>query len=180
MKLIVWLGNPGTQYELTRHNAGRLALGDIVDQFDGTSFLYQEKFLSEVATGMIDKRQVIYAKPNTYMNKSGSAVRKIAKFYDITSDDILVIHDDIDHISGKIKLKYSGSHAGQKWVKDIIEKLGTKQFRRLKLWVGRPSNPKYDISDYVLGKMWPDELKYRADARLDICEQVQQWLKNVG
>jgi peptidyl-tRNA hydrolase, PTH1 family len=179
MKLLVWLWNPWPEYAITRHNVWFLALDEIVHQYDGTDFLYNKKFKAELATGMIGKRQVLYAKPQTYMNKSWTSVQALANFYGIESEDILVIHDDIDHMFGKIKLKFRGSHGGHNGIRDIIDNIGGQKFRRLKLWVGRPSGT-MDVSAYVLGKMKDDEMKYRSDHMPDIFEQVEMWLKNVG
>lgn len=179
MKLIIWLGNPWSEYTSTRHNIGFLALDELVHQYDGTEFLYSKKFDAAVSTGVIGKRQVLYAKPQTFMNKSWLSVRALANFYKIEMEDILIIHDDIDHIFGKIKLKFRGAHGGHNGVRDIIDKLWGKKFRRLKLWVGRPSG-KMNVSDYVLGKMKDDEMKYWADHMPEIFDQVELWLKNVG
>jgi PTH1 family peptidyl-tRNA hydrolase len=113
------------------------------------------------------------------MNKSGSSIQSLVNFYKLEKEDILVIHDDIDHAFGKIKLKYGGSHGGHNGIRDTIDHLGSQKFRRLKLGVGRPSG-KMDVSDYVLGKMKDDEMKHWADHLPDVFAQVEQWLKNVG
>ncbi len=179
MKLIIWLWNPGSEYAATRHNIGFLVLDELVHHFDGTNFLFNKKFSAEVATGMIGKTQVLYVKPQTFMNKSWISVKALASFYDIDSEDILVIHDDIDHAFGAIKLKFRGSHGGHNGLRDIIEKIGGQKFRRVKLGVGRPAQ-KHLVSDYVLGKMKDDEMKHRSDNTPKIIDQVEQWLKNVG
>ena len=179
MKLIVWLGNPWLQYAHTRHNVGFLVVDELVQQYDGTDFLYNKKFDAQLSTGMIAKRQVLYAKPQTFMNKSGSTVSKLVNYYNIDLEDVLVIHDDIDHAFGKIKLKFRGSHGGHNGLRDIIARLDSQKYRRLKLWVGRPAN-KTQVSDYVLGKMKQDELDHWLDSLWDIFDQVELWLKNVG
>ena len=179
MKLIIWLGNPGPQYTITRHNIWFLMIDELIRQYDGTDLLYQKKFNAELATGMMWKRQVLYVKPQTFMNKSGSSIQSLVNFYKLEKEDILVIHDDIDHAFGKIKLKYGGSHGGHNGIRDTIDHLGSQKFRRLKLGVGRPSG-KMDVSDYVLGKMKDDEMKHWADHLPDVFAQVEQWLKNVG
>lgn len=177
MKLIVWLGNPWSEYANTRHNVGFLMLDEIVHQYDGTDFLYSKKFDAELATGIIGKRQVLYIKPQTFMNKSWVSVRSIANFYKISLEDILVIHDDIDHEFGKIKLKFRGAHGGHNGVRDIIEKMGGKKFRRLKLWIGRPAQ-KSQVGNFVLGKMKKDELSFWSSSLWEIFDQVELRLKN--
>jgi len=179
MKLIIWLWNPWAQYTTTRHNVWFLTVDELVHQFDGTNFLYSKKFDAEVATGIIGNHQVLYAKPQTFMNKSWKTVRALSNFYDIDSEDILVIHDDIDHAFGIIKLKFRGSHGGHNGLRDIIEKIGWQKFRRLKLWVWRPPH-KHQVTDYVLGKMKDDEMKRWSDHLHEITELVEQWLKNIG
>ena len=99
---------------------------------------------------MVDKRQVIVLKPQTFMNKSGKSVQAVMQFYKIAPQDILVVHDDIDLEVGKIKLKYAGSHGGHNGIRDIVAQCGTEQFRRLKLGIGRPEDPRHDIVEYVL------------------------------
>ncbi len=179
MKLIIWLWNPGSQYTTTRHNVWFLVVDELISHFDGTDLLFNKKFNAQVSSGMIGKRQILYAKPQTFMNKSWSAVQSLINFYKLDKEDILIIHDDIDHMFWKIKLKYSGSHGGHNWIRDIIDRVWSQKFRRLKLWVGRPSNQKM-VTDYVLWQMKEDELAYWSEHRKDIYEQVQQWLKNVG
>lgn len=179
MKLIIWLGNPWSKYTTTRHNLWFLALDEIVQHFDGTDLLYTKKYDAELSSWVIWKRQVLFVKPQTFMNKSWSCVSKLANFYKVSNNDILVIHDDIDHTPGKIKLKFSGSHGGHNWIRDITERLGSQQFRRLKLWIWRPVN-KSLVTDYVLWQLKEHELTYRNEHREDIFEQVQKWLKNTG
>ena len=181
MKLIVWLWNPGTKYVYTRHNAGFLVVDELVERYGGTTWLEHTTFDAHVSSGIIQNRQVLYVKPQTYMNRSGSSVRKIARYYDISPYDILVLHDDIDRQPQTTKLKYSGSHGGHNGLRDIIDCLGTKQFWRARLWVGRPSHPKMDVADYVLGRFSDDDLSFWQSAWVtDSQDLVEQWLKNVG
>jgi len=112
---------------------GFLVVDELVQQYDGTDFLYNKKFDAQLSTGMIAKRQVLYAKPQTFMNKSGSTVSKLVNYYNIDLEDVLVIHDDIDHAFGKIKLKFRGSHGGHNGLRDIIARLDSQKYRRLKL-----------------------------------------------
>jgi len=160
MKLIVWLGNPGKQYEHTRHNIGFVAIDYFLEQGkkwkEQGTWEYKNARKWEVCTanvwdqptGQVGKK-IVFLKPMEFMNRSGWAVSTIASFYKIEPKDILVIHDDIDLVVGKIQLKLWWSSAGHNWLKNIIEKLGTKEYWRLRIWVDRPSNQS-EVSNYVL------------------------------
>lgn len=146
MKLIVGLGNPGTQFNKTRHNVGFEAIDKLVQQLNVK--LKKSKF-----NGLIYKGpNYIIAKPTTFMNLSGDFVLNISSFYNIKLSDILVIYDDIDCKIGNLKFKNSGGHNGQNGIKDIIFKLQTPNFNRIKIGIGRPTNKSMDIANYVLGK----------------------------
>jgi peptidyl-tRNA hydrolase, PTH1 family len=148
MKLIVGLWNPGQEYEKTRHSIGFF----LIDSFVPWKFKYDEKYKSE----LYKDQDVIYLKPMEFMNRSGWAVSAVAKFYKIEPKDILVMHDDIDLPVGKIQLKLWGSSAGHNGLKDIIEKIGTKDFWRLRIGVDRPINQD-DVAEYVLSNFKKDE-----------------------
>lgn len=178
MKLIVALGNPWAEYATTRHNLGFLVIDKLAEVYGWTDFLEQKKFAWDVATGMVDKRQVIVLKPQTFMNKSGKSVQAVMQFYKIAPQDILVVHDDIDLEVGKIKLKYAGSHGGHNGIRDIVAQCGTEQFRRLKLGIGRPEDPRHDIVEYVLWKLGKDELLYRDQHLKDVQERIWEYMKN--
>lgn len=180
MKLIVWLWNPWVHYQSTRHNLGWIVLDQIVEYFWWTDFLSHQKFWSHISSWLIGKRQVMYVKPQTYMNNSWSPVYKIRTYYNITLDNILVIHDDIDLEDHTIKLKYNGSHWWHNWVRDITRRLDSKAFWRLKLWVWRPSHPWHDISQYVLWSLGETELSYRrwSQTTKKIVNTIDERLKN--
>ena len=155
MKLIVGLGNPGKEYENTRHNIGF----NIVDTFlnvKSEASNWKEKDGAEyIILGTTSK--VIYIKPTTYMNLSGRAVRNFMNFYKIEVKDVLVIHDDLDLELGTYKLKKSSTSGGHNGVQSIIDELGTNDFLRLKIGI---SKPEYDnIIDFVLKKFAPSELE---------------------
>ncbi|KAF3977002.1 MAG: aminoacyl-tRNA hydrolase [Methylococcales symbiont of Iophon sp. n. MRB-2018] len=148
IKLIVGLGNPGSQYEKTRHNAGFLFLDRLLEsQF--SEWLKESKFHGLVATVFIDRRKVILLKPQTFMNRSGLSVASVAKFYKMESEEILVIHDDLDFDVGVVKLKIGGGHAGHNGLRDIMSCLGDKDFCRARFGIGRPVLGK-PVIDYVL------------------------------
>lgn len=135
MKLIIGLGNPGKQYEKTRHNAGFMAVDFLMDKIDLGSFKRQSKFKAEIAEGIIGGKKIIIAKPQTYMNNSGEAVQLLQSFYKIDPEDIIVVYDELDLPLGKIRVRDEGSSAGHNGIKSIIEKLGTDKFMRIRIGI---------------------------------------------
>jgi PTH1 family peptidyl-tRNA hydrolase len=180
MKLFVGLGNPGQKYSKTRHNAGWIALDQLCEAEGFTNFLGNKKFHGEVANGLLGKWQIIALKPQTFMNKSGQSVQAIMQYYQIEPHDILVLQDDIDLPFGAIKLKYGGSHGGHNGIRDLIAKLGTDKFRRLKIGIGRPVHPEHGVVDYVLNTFSGTDMQRFKDHEQDIRERVGSYLKNTG
>jgi PTH1 family peptidyl-tRNA hydrolase len=174
MILLVGLGNPGTKYENTRHNAGFLAIDHIADKF----FLDKKsnKFESEVFSGEISGNKITAIKPQTFMNLSGSSVQKFATFYKLQTNQIFVFHDEIDLKIGIHKIKFAGGHAGHNGLKDIDSKIG-KNYHRIRIGVGRPENPQFEISDYVLGKFSDAERKIIDQKIYDISEIIKDIIK---
>lgn len=144
MKLVVGLGNPGKEYQDTRHNVGYLVL----DAFLG-DISWKKKFNAMYYTDTISGEKVLFVKPLTYMNLSGNAVVEFVNYYDIELDDLLVIHDDLDLPFGKYKIKVNSSAGGHNGIKSIISSLGSQNFARLK--VGISHDRSIDTKDYVLG-----------------------------
>jgi len=157
MLLIIGLGNPGAGYSKTRHNAGFLLL-DFLARKHGISFSSRE-CLSHSGKGQINQKPVVLAKPRTYMNLSGQAVAKLARKYHVKPTEIVVIHDDLDLKPGQLRLRSGGSSAGHKGIDSIIASLGTRDFVRLKIGIGRPqdSADEEDVVDYVLGDFTREE-----------------------
>ena len=153
MKLIVGLGNPGREYENTRHNIGFMCL----DQYVTTNKLdnYKEKFNGLYTKFLYNNEQIILLKPLSYMNLSGTVVRKYIDYFKINPQDILVIHDDLDMPTGKIKLKSNSSSGGHNGIKNIIEEIKTQNFSHLKIGISKDN--RYDVKDYVLGKFTTEE-----------------------
>ena len=180
MKLFIWLGNPGEKYSKTRHNAGFLALDHLCTAEGFTDFLPNKKFHGEVANGLIGKWQIIALKPQTFMNKSGQAVQDIVQYYKLDVHDMLVIQDDIDLPFGALKLKYGGSAGGHNGIKNIIAKLGTEKFWRLKIGIGRPVHPEHDVVDYVLNVFSGTDLHWFTEHEKDIRDRIGDYLKNTG
>ncbi|MGL4617019.1 MAG: aminoacyl-tRNA hydrolase [Mycoplasmoidaceae bacterium] len=153
--LIIGLGNPGSKYENTKHNAGFIALDFFANQ---KNFVFNANIFDGIFYKLKDdKKEVFFLKPQTFMNLSGECVLKFINFYKINIKNILVVYDDLDLPIGKIKIKRNGSSAGQNGIKDIINKLGTEDIKRIKIGIGRPKNKNDSIPNYVLSKFSFDE-----------------------
>ena len=153
--LIAGLGNPGREYENTRHNAGFVAADILSDKFNIS--LNKSKFDSLYGDGTIAGARVLLVKPQTYMNLSGTAVQKLSAFYKIPANKIIVMHDDVSLDVGKIRIRRKGSAGGQKGLANIIQLLGTEEIPRIKIGVGSKPHPDYDMKDWVLGKIPPEQ-----------------------
>ncbi|WP_417251720.1 aminoacyl-tRNA hydrolase [Castellaniella sp.] len=137
IRLIVGLGNPGPEYETTRHNAGFWLADHFADDLHA-SFALDKSFFAWVARARHAGQAVILAKPATFMNKSGQAVGALARFYKLQPEEILVLHDEMDLLPGAVKLKCGGGHAGHNGLRDIQAVLGTPKFWRLRIGIGHP------------------------------------------
>ncbi len=153
MKLIVGLGNPGKEYEKTRHNIGYMVI-DNYAKAHGVE-INKKKFNSLYQKLIVDNCDVLLVKPETYMNLSGEAVISFVNYFKIDIEDILIIYDDLDLECGKMRLRDKGSSGGHNGIKNIISLLGTDKFKRLKL--GISNNKMIETKDYVLGKLTSDE-----------------------
>lgn len=145
--LIVGLGNPGKQYENTKHNIGFLGVDELARRH-GLVFGKTER-KAKTADGLIGERRVLLAKPQTYMNLSGEAVRSLVDFYKVELANLIVIYDDLDLPLGTLRLRMTGSAGGQKGIKSIIQHLGTQDFCRVRIGIGRPPG-RMDPAAYVL------------------------------
>lgn len=150
ISLIVGLGNPGAQYETTRHNVGFWFVEALARSYGG-QFRAETKFFGEVARVGIEGRSVWLLKPTTFMNRSGQAVAALARFYKIPLESILVVHDELDLDPGVARLKQGGGHGGHNGLRDIIAQMGGKDFKRLRLGIGHPGVAR-DVSNYVLSR----------------------------
>ncbi len=148
IKLIVGLGNPGREYEATRHNAGFWWVDELV-RAHSASFRADSKFHGLVARATLHGHEVHLLKPQTFMNVSGRSVGAVAQFYKIVPEQILVVHDELDLPPGSAKLKLGGGHGGHNGLKDIIAHLGTKEFWRLRVGIGHPGD-RAEVVNYVL------------------------------
>ncbi|MEQ1557325.1 MAG: aminoacyl-tRNA hydrolase [Methyloglobulus sp.] len=148
IKLIVGLGNPGQQYEKTRHNAGFLFLDSLASE-RSCNWSNKSAFQGLIAEYNCGGEKVLLLKPQGYMNRSGQSVGKVAMYYKLSPEEILVVHDELDFEAGVLKLKKDGGHAGHNGLRDIIAHLGSKNFYRLRIGIGRPSAASV-VADYVL------------------------------
>ncbi len=172
LKLIVGLGNPGTRYAHSRHNVGFM----IVERFahaHGLGFA-RRRFNAELAEGEIDGMRTMVAKPQTFMNLSGEAVGKLFKFYKIAPHDLIVVYDDLDLPLGKMRMRPKGSAGGHHGMESIIARIGTSDFPRLRVGIGRP-NPDADI-DHVLSNFEGDERKLMDETFARAADAIDAWL----
>ncbi len=149
IQLIVGLGNPGNEYEKTRHNAGFWFIDRLASQYNLT-LKSESKFLGEVAKFNSPSGNIWLLKPTTFMNRSGQSIARLAQFYKIKPEQILIVHDELDLSPGSVKLKQGGGHGGHNGLRDSIAQLG-KNFYRLRLGIGHPGS-KEQVVGFVLGK----------------------------
>ena len=149
MLVIVGLGNIGDNYNNTRHNIGFMTVDKIFKQYNFPDWKKKDKYL--YSKKKINQNEILLIKPTTFMNLSGEAVLNISTLYKIRPDDIIVIHDDLDLKLGKIKIKTGGGSAGHNGIKNIDEKIG-KNYNRIRIGIGKSTNPYIDTINYVLGK----------------------------
>ncbi|MFV0494738.1 aminoacyl-tRNA hydrolase [Mycobacterium sp.] len=164
--LVVGLGNPGEKYARTRHNVG-FAVADLLAARLGARFTAHKRSGAEAVTGRLAGRAVVLAKPRCYMNESGRQVAPLAKFYSIPPADVVVIHDDLDLEFGRLRLKFGGGEGGHNGLRSVAASLGTKDFARVRIGIGRPPGRK-DPAAFVLERFSSPE---RA-AIPTVCEQA--------
>lgn len=150
IKIIVGLGNPGLQYEKTRHNAGFAFLDYLLDSH-GCRWSANNQFHGDVADFAFGANKLLMLKPMTYMNKSGLSVGKMLRYFKLAPDELLVVHDELDLPEGVVKMKRDGGHAGHNGLRDIIAHIDSRDFYRLRVGIGRPASGE-NVADYVLSK----------------------------
>lgn len=158
--LLIGLGNPGREYKDTRHNIGFMLIDQLAERIGARGMKVQSKAI--ITSGLYEERKLILAKPQTYMNLSGQSVQGLLHFYKIPLENLLVAHDDLDIPYGTIRIRPTGGPGGQRGMANTIELLGTKDFPRLRLGIGRPPG-RMDPKDYVLQDFSKDELKLMPD-----------------
>jgi PTH1 family peptidyl-tRNA hydrolase len=175
IKLIVGLGNPGKDYQVHRHNVGFWFCDALVRLYTGV-FKKEAKFFGEVAQVNIAGVFVRLLKPNTYMNASGKSIQSIANFYQIDTEEILVVHDELDINPGTVKIKFSGGHGGHNGLRDTIKALASKDFYRLRIGIGHPGD-KSKVADFVLHAPNKSEIGLIEDVLIDSLNVIEQVVK---
>lgn len=164
--IVAGLGNIGKTYERTRHNAGFLAIDYIAEKIGAR--IDRVKFHATVAEAEIGGTGVLLMKPATFMNNSGVAIAEAAAFYKIPPENVIILHDEISFDPGIIRIRRKGSAGGHNGLKSIIAHLGSQDFPRIKIGVGKKPSPEYDLADFVLGKFPEDDLKKLSERYPDI------------
>jgi PTH1 family peptidyl-tRNA hydrolase len=172
MKIAIGLGNPGEKYAFTRHNIGFMVIDELLSTYAASS-QFNKKFDSILYT--LDKERLL-VKPQTFMNVSGKAVNRVANFYKLRPEELLVVHDDVDLEFGEIKHQFGRSSAGHKGVESIIEALGSDEFSRVRIGIGRPTVPTMEIEDWVLQRFSEDKSEIQKVIKRAV-EVVENWLK---
>lgn len=176
MLIIAGLGNPGKEYENTRHNAGFMVMDALAEKIGAD--ISEKKHKALCGKGIIGGEKVILMKPQTYMNSSGESIRAAADYYKVDPEDILIVYDDISLAPGQLRIRAKGSAGGHNGIKSIIAHLGTQEFPRVKVGVGeKPS--RMDLADYVLGHFSKEEQATMADAVKEAADAVCE-IVNVG
>jgi PTH1 family peptidyl-tRNA hydrolase len=174
--MIVGLGNPGKDYDLTRHNAGFLCLDAFVKQADEMAEWIQKKdFKALVSSGRLGDKQVIAMKPTTFMNLSGEAVQSVAHFYNILPADIVVVHDELDIDFGQIRLRIGGSSAGHNGVKSVSQHIG-EDYGRIRIGVGPKYPAKIKSEDFVLQKFSAKEQAQLSNLTREVTSIISEYL----
>ena len=175
MKIVVGLGNPGIKYAGSRHNTGFSVITSISDKFDIP--LNKKQCKAVVGLGLISGERVVLAEPQTFMNLSGEAVSALLHFYRCDVKNLIVIYDDMDLEVGKIRLRGRGSAGGHNGIKNIIEYIGTDEFERIKVGIGKPPAP-MEVIDYVLGRFPSEELPIMRESVDKATLALEEIIKN--
>lgn len=170
--IIVGLGNPGRKYKKTYHNLGFLALDIFRKQKNFPSFTFSKLFNADISKGILNEKNILLVKPQTFMNLSGQSVSKIINYYKIDPQKLLIIHDDIDIPQGDIKVSEGRGSAGHKGIESIIENIGTKSFTRVRIGI-LPKNGKLENTEkFVLKKIKKEDLNYSLEAFILTINQI--------
>ena len=175
MYLIIGLGNPEEEYSRTRHNMGFNTINKIAKQYEIE--VNKTKFQGLSGTGIIEGQKVILIKPQTYMNLSGNCAKEFADFYKIKNENIIIIYDDMDFEPGQVKIRKKGSSGAHNGMKSIIQMLGTEEFARIRIGIGRPKHAGDEIN-YVIGSIPEDEIPKLEEGVEKAKEAIIEILKN--
>jgi PTH1 family peptidyl-tRNA hydrolase len=175
MKLIVGLGNPGKEYEHTRHNMGFDVIDLLADRWHVTQ--WKEDMQAEIAQVTVHGEKVILMKPLTYMNNSGEAAGAAARYYKIPADDIYVVCDDLDLPPGKTRIRKKGSAGGHNGMKSLIAHLGTEEFNRFRIGIGHPKDG-HTVVDHVLGRPYGEDIAKVEEAKKHTADSIEYALEH--
>lgn len=175
VKLVVGLGNPGSKYHETKHNVGFMAI-DLLAKELNVSFSEDKNFKADIGSAFLDGEKVYLVKPTTFMNLSGVAVRALLAYFNIAIEDFIVIYDDLDMEVGKIRYRQKGSAGGHNGIKSIIAEIGTQEFDRIKVGIGRPKSG-MTVVNHVLGKFNEDDYITVQNALERVVESLRFYLK---
>lgn len=175
MKLVVGLGNPGRRYEGSRHNVGFAVLGELARKFAGSR--PKSRFHGDVVEVDLEGQKALLLGPGTYMNNSGASVQAAKSFYKLSDEDLLVVCDDLNLPLAKLRFRSGGSSGGQKGLEDIIRRLGTEEFSRLRIGIGAPPDG-WDAADYVLGRFAEKEEAEIEEAVRRAADAVASWTRH--
>ena len=173
MKIVVGLGNPGSQYKETRHNIGFQVVDELARRWNAGA--WKKRYEAEVSEHRAIG-PVLLVKPQTYMNLSGTAVREAAKFYKTPPAEIVVVHDDLDLPAGRLRIRERGGSGGHRGIESILTQLGSDEFVRVRFGVGRPPSG-WDSADYVLGRFAPEEQDLIREAVTKAADAIEMILK---
>ena len=174
MKVVVGLGNPGDQYQKTRHNVGFRAIREVASRHQADK--PRSRFEAEVVEIFMGSEKVLLVAPQTYMNNSGQSVAAVTRFFQLEKEDLLVVCDDMNLDAGRLRLRGSGSAGGQNGLKDIIRHWGGEDFARLRIGIGRPPG-RMSASDYVLGRFRKEEAEEIEHAIIKTADGIEKWIK---
>ncbi len=177
MKLLVGLGNPGSKYQFTRHNVGFMVI-DALAEMAGARTTFREEMKALTLKVEIAGSPALLVKPQTYMNLSGESVQPLMGYYKIGISDLLVIQDDIDQPFGQVRFHIRRGHGGHNGIGSLHQHLGTDDYARLKMGVGRPQDPRHDVADYVLGNFSKSEEAGLLDFLRLGCEATEYFVRN--
>lgn len=173
MKAIVGLGNPGEKYQGTRHNIGFAVIDQLLK--DQQIQMTNQKFQADTAIWHAQGERVLLIKPFTYMNASGQAVLPLMSYYGVASDEMVVVYDDLDLVPGRLRLRLKGSAGGHNGMKSIIEMLGTQDFKRIRVGIGRPQGG-WKVRDHVLAPFDSDSQPLVDESVLRASQALQDWV----
>jgi peptidyl-tRNA hydrolase, PTH1 family len=175
VKVVVGLGNPGPKYEQTRHNIGFLVIRELATRLGAGKA--RRRFDAQLAEGKLGDEKVLLAAPQTYMNESGRSVRQIVDFYALPLSDVLLVCDDFNLDLARLRMRSGGSAGGQKGLADTIRHLGTEEFPRLRIGIGRAPE-QMDAADFVLSRFKKGEIKLIESAVVRAAEGVEIWIRS--